>query len=133
MIFKCFYLTHFSTFTFSELSDFSKALLNQVLTLESPWKNIVNRYFLVKSSTSVNSLLQRREYDDLETGIWNLETHLLKLNGTCNTIFFEIQSSNITETAFLSYSLVSSCSQTNDSSLALRRHGKCGIFCCVTC
>ena len=133
MIFKCFYLTHFSTFTFSELSDFSKALLNQVLTLESPWKNIVNRYFLVKSSTSVNSLLQRREYDDLETGIWNLETHLLKLNGTCTTIFFEIQSSNITETAFLSYSLVSSCSQTNDSSLALRRHGKRGIFCCVTC
>ena len=133
MIFKCFYLTHFSTFTFSELSDFSKALLNQVLTLESPWKNIVNRYFLVKSSTSVNSLLQRREYDDLETGIWNLEIHLLKLNGTCTTIFFEIQSSNITETAFLSYSLVSSCSQTNDSSLALRRHGKCGIFCCVTC
>ena len=37
-IFKCFILTHFSIFTISELSNFSKALLYQVVTLKSPFK-----------------------------------------------------------------------------------------------
>ena len=35
-IFKCFYLTHLSTFTFRELFNISKAFLSQVVSLDFP-------------------------------------------------------------------------------------------------
>ena len=34
-IYICFYLTHFSTFTYGQLSVFSETFLSQIVTLES--------------------------------------------------------------------------------------------------
>ena len=77
-----------------------------------------------KSSAYVYSLFSQ---NDANTIIWKLQVSggqysVLQLNKTCPTIFFEIQSSNILETVFLSYSLVSSHSQINDSSLTIGSH-----------
>ena len=95
-----YYLAHFSTFTFSELSHFSKTFLSQVINLKSP-KNIINRYFQTKSSTSVHLL---SSHNNANTMIWKLQeftSNLPQLNRTCQRTFFEIQSSKIIQTAFL--------------------------------
>ena len=64
-----YYLAHFSTFTFSELSHFFKTFLSQVINLKSP-KNIINRYFQAKSSTSVHLL---SSHNNANTMIWKLQ------------------------------------------------------------
>lgn len=64
-----FWFDTLHTFTFFELSNFSKAFLNQVVILESP-RNVVNRYFQAKSSTLVHSLPSR---NDKTTMIWKLQ------------------------------------------------------------
>ena len=84
-IFECFYLTHFSTFTFSELSNFSKAFLNQVVNVESASKNVPNRYFQAKSSISVHFL---SSHNDANTMIWKLQEFGGQFYSACETTFF---------------------------------------------
>ena len=59
--------------------------------------------------------------------VWKLQVsggqyNVLQLNKTYPTIFFEMEASNILETVFLPYSLVSSHSEINDSSLTIGSH-----------
>ena len=71
-IFKCFYLTHLSTFTFTELFNISKAFVSQVVSLDFPLKNRQQVFpGDMQHLISLAFQSQQREYNGLDTtGIW---------------------------------------------------------------
>ena len=91
-----YYLAYFSTFTFSELSHFSKTFLSQVINLKSPTG--ISRPNPAPPFTCFPVITtQIRWFGNCR----NLAANLPQLNRTCQRTFFQIQSSKIIQTAFL--------------------------------
>ena len=111
-----FYLTHFFTLTWSSF-NFSRLFFTHVISLASPLKKIVNRYFKSQSSTTIGSLSSHLY-------LWwfvnwrNLGATWFKFSGTC-LAKFETQSSHIIATLLLS---LCSRSQVNKSLRIMRIH-----------